>query len=273
MRWPGLGTDDDRKKQTAETWADSLRWAGWRASLTDARTVMASVGLTVTTMAAVRLYKTYFRRIPSVNHIKPDYFRRKGLFGTVTSVGDADNFRFYHTPGGRLVGWGWLPWKTVPHQREVLRDQTLHIRIAGVDAPELAHWGREAQPYAKEAHEWLIDLLHNRRVRAYIYRRDQYDRIVAQVYVRKWVFNRDVGLEMLKAGLATVYEAKSGAEFGTSEDEYRAAEKKAKEQGMGMWAKPTRRQKLSGGSTKAAESPREYKARHAAADRLKKAGP
>jgi endonuclease YncB( thermonuclease family) len=139
-----------------------------------------------------------------------------------------------------------------------------------VDAPELAHWGREEQPYAKEAQEWLINLIHNRRVRAYIYRRDQYDRIVAQVYVRRWLFRKDVGLEMLKAGLATIYEAKSGAEFGTSEAKYRAAEEKAKAQKVGMWAKPTLLQKLGGASTKAPESPREYKARHAAADKLKK---
>jgi endonuclease YncB( thermonuclease family) len=108
-------------------------------------------------------------------------------------------------------------------------------------------------------------------VRAYIYRRDQYDRIVAQVYVRRWLFRKDVGLEMLKAGLATVYEAKTGAEFGTSEKKYRAAEERAKAQGVGMWAKSTLLQKLGGASTRAPESPREYKARHTAADKQKKA--
>lgn len=140
-----------------------------------------------------------------------------------------------------------------------------------MDAPELAHWGREEQPYAKEAHEWLTNLLHNRRARAYIYRRDQYDRVVAQVYVRRWFIRKDVGLEMLKAGLATVYEAKTGMEFGTSEEQYRVAEEKAKVQKVGMWAKPTLRQRL-GGSAKVVESPREYKARHAAADKQKKGG-
>lgn len=141
-----------------------------------------------------------------------------------------------------------------------------------MDAPELAHWGREAQPYAKEAHEWLITQIHKRRVRAYIYRRDQYDRVVAKVYVRRWLFKKDIGLEMLKAGLATVYEAKSGSEFGNSEEQYRAAEKKAKAQKVGMWAKPSLLQRLGGGGTKVTESPREYKARHAAADKQKKAG-
>ncbi|KAF2831370.1 SNase-domain-containing protein [Ophiobolus disseminans] len=271
MRWPGSGTDNNEKKRNPEPWVDSLKSGDWRTTFTDPRSVILSVAAAVTSVAAVRMYKTYLRRIPSVNHIKPHYFRRKGLFGRVTSVGDADNFRLYHTPGGRIAGWGWLPWKRVPTKRDGLTNQTLHIRLAGVDAPELAHWGREAQPYAKEAHEWLINQIHHRRVRAYIYRRDQYDRVVAQVYVRRWLFRKDVGLEMLKAGLATVYEAKSGSEFGTSEERYRATEKKAKAQKVGMWAKASLLQKLGGGSTKAPESPREYKARHAAADKLKKA--
>jgi endonuclease YncB( thermonuclease family) len=119
--------------------------------------------------------------------------------------------------------------------------------------------------------EWLTNLILNRRVRARIYRRDQYDRVVAQVYVRRWLFRKDVGLEMLKLGLATVYEAKTGAEFGRSEAVYRAAEEKAKEQHVGLWTKPSLLQRLGGGSSKGPESPREYKARHTAAEKLKKA--
>lgn len=75
---------------------------------------------------------------------------------------------------------------------------------------------------------------------------------------------------MLKMGLATVYEAKSGAEFGAFEQEYRQAEEKAKEQKVGMWAKPTLLQRLGGSNNKAPESPREYKTRHAAADKQKR---
>jgi endonuclease YncB( thermonuclease family) len=77
---------------------------------------------------------------------------------------------------------------------------------------------------------------------------------VATVYVRKGILRRDVGLQMLKAGLATVYEAKTGAEFGIGlEDKYRKAEWWAKLRKRGMWA----------GKAKDFESPREYKARHA----------
>lgn len=272
MRWPWTGHDEEKKKNVAPGSSISETAHSWTGTLLEPRTLIPSVALTVSTVLGLRLYKAYFRRIPTVNHIKPDYFRRRTLFGQVTSVGDADNFRLYHTPGGRLAGWGWLPWKTVPTKRDALVKQTLHIRIAGVDAPELAHWGREAQPYSKEALDWLTNLILNRRVRVQLYRRDQYDRVVAQVYYRKWFFKQDVGLEMLKMGLATVYEAKSGAEFGTVEEQYRAAEAKAREGKVGMWTKPSLIQRLGGAGTKAPESPREYKSRHTAADKQKKAG-
>jgi hypothetical protein len=91
------------------------------------QTLIPAVALTVSTVVGVRLYKTYLRRIPTVNHIKPNYYRRKGIFGQVTSVGDADNYRLFHTPGGRVAGWGILPWKKVPAKREALVRQTVRI--------------------------------------------------------------------------------------------------------------------------------------------------
>jgi endonuclease YncB( thermonuclease family) len=126
----------------------------------------------------------------------------------------------------------------------------IHIRLAGVDAPELAHFGRPSQPFSQEAIDWLTSYIHLRRVRAYVYKRDQYDRAVATVYVRKWLLRRDVGLQMLRMGLATVYEAKTGAEFGMLEEKYRKAERWAKLRGRGMW-----------GGKGGFESPRDYKTR------------
>jgi endonuclease YncB( thermonuclease family) len=122
-----------------------------------------------------------------------------------------------------------------------------------VDAPEGAHFGKPAQPHSKEALQWLQDYILNRRVRAYVYKRDQYERVVATVWVRRWLIRRDVGKEMLKAGWATVYEAKSGAEFGEFEKDYRDVEAKARQQKRGIW----------GGKARDFESPRAYKKRTA----------
>ncbi len=123
--------------------------------------------------------------------------------------------------------------------------------MAGVDAPELAHFGRPSQPFSQEALDWLTSYILHRRVRAYIYKRDHYDRAVATVYIWRWLWKRDVGLQMLRMGLATVYEAKSGAEFGDLEAKYREAEQWAKMRKKGLW----------GGKKKDFESPRDFKSR------------
>ena len=88
-------------------------------------------------------------------------------------------------------------------------------------------------------------------MRARIYRRDQYDRVVATVFVWRFLVRRDVGLEMLKRGLATTYEAKTGVEFGGFEAKYKAAEAEAKARKLGIWS----------GKRKRFESPRDYKSR------------
>jgi endonuclease YncB( thermonuclease family) len=99
----------------------------------------------------------------------------------------------------------------------------------------------------------------------YVWRKDQYQRVVGTVYMRKgilgWLVRKDVGLEMLKAGLATLYEAKFGAEFGKKEKVYGAAEEKARKGRVGMWAEEGVWRRLMGG--KGLESPREYKKRTA----------
>ena len=125
MRWPWSGDEDDEKKSSLSAQAAKLQSQDWATTLTDPATIGTSVALTASVVALSRFYKSYLRRIPSVNHIKPDYFRRRSLFGQVTSVGDADNFRLFHTPGGRIAGWGWLPWKKVPTTRAELANNTV----------------------------------------------------------------------------------------------------------------------------------------------------
>ena len=89
----------------------------------------------------------------------------------------------------------------------------------------------------------------------------------------------DVGLAMIREGMATVYEAKFGSEFGgpEKEKEYREAEREAKDRKKGMWGgakseleKETQAEQGwwswitgggGGGGTNKLESPREYKNR------------
>lgn len=127
MRWPpwSLASNkcDDGKKGP-DSWADILNATDW-SHYTDPRTVIPTVLLTTTILATTTLYRSYLRRIPVAASVQPTFFRKRSLFGTVTRVGDGDNFHLYHTPGGRLTGWGWLPGRTVPNKRENLKHRTV----------------------------------------------------------------------------------------------------------------------------------------------------
>ncbi|KAK5940462.1 putative endonuclease lcl3 [Knufia obscura] len=225
-------------------------------ALTQPTTILATTVLTTTIISLFTLQRRFLRRFPTATDIPSTYIlpsqRRftRSLFGHVSSIGDADNFRLFHTPLGRLAFWGLL--RKIPDDAKSLRNNTIHIRLAGVDAPELSHFGRPAQPYSRDAMDWLTKYLRGRRVRCYVHKADQYGRVVATVYVRKGILRRDVGLQMLRAGLAGMYEAKSGTEFGGEgfEEKYRAAEEWARKKRVGMWS-----------DKKTLETPREYKNR------------
>ena len=102
----------------------------------------------------------------------------------MTRVGDGDNFRFYHTPGGLLMGWGWL--RKIPTTRKELKDETLMIRLCGIDAPEGAHFGKPAQPFADDALNWLRGYVDGKYVTITPYSIDQYKRVVARAQIWKW---------------------------------------------------------------------------------------
>ncbi|KIM89888.1 hypothetical protein PILCRDRAFT_53296, partial [Piloderma croceum F 1598] len=192
-------------------------------------------------------FRRFFRRIRSGDWITPDIFTKKQrIKGVVTTVGDADNFRLYHTPG---IGWRWpIKFRSIPSKTKgELKDQTIHIRIAGVDAPEGAHFGRPAQPYAPEALAWLKNAIEGKTLYCRVIRRDQYSRIVRS---DKFMAPSILSLEMLKAGWVTTYE-QAGAEYGEwGKDEFLRIEAEAKAARRGMWKLGT-----------SSETPAEYKRR------------
>jgi len=192
-----------------------------------AEIIIPSVALTASLLTLNTFYRRRLRRIPTVAQLPPSAVSsHRTLFGKAVSVGDADNFRLFHTPGGRLLGWGWL--RSVPTTRKDLaKAGTLHIRLAGIDAPEGAHFGMTAQPYAVEAQDWLTRYVLGRRVRVRLLARDRYERVVCSVKIWRWGIRRDVSLEMAKAGFAEMYD-NAGAEYGGLEKELRKAVETAK---------------------------------------------
>ncbi|KAK9265237.1 hypothetical protein V1519DRAFT_494864 [Lipomyces tetrasporus] len=155
------------------------------------------------------------------------YTRGRTLSGRVVYVGDGDNLRLYHTPGGIFAGWDWLrrvplfetgtpPLRAKSTDRRVqpqqlqqprlrqrkLADETIHVRSYGIDAPECKSYGRPGQAFGPESRDWLRAYLLGRKVRIRLYSIDQYQRAVAKATVRSWTGPKDVSSEMLRAGWA-----------------------------------------------------------------------
>ncbi|EMD32806.1 hypothetical protein CERSUDRAFT_143387 [Gelatoporia subvermispora B] len=210
-------------------------------------------------LTARHAYARYFRRIPNSDWVTPDILaKRRWVKGYVTSVGDADNFRIYHTPG---FGWSWpLKFRRIPSASRDLKDQTIHIRLAGVDAPEGAHFGRPAQQFSEESLRWLKNHVEGKFVYCQLLRKDQYARIVGFAHMKPRFLpgllarftGRNVSLDMLRAGWVETYE-QSGAEYGKwGKDEFLRLQTESQIAKRGIW-----KYGISG------ESAADYKRRHA----------
>ncbi|KAG5520260.1 hypothetical protein PMAC_001339 [Pneumocystis sp. 'macacae'] len=235
--------DTSRDPQNEKNVSEILPWISTSI-------VVATITLTGAILIIRSFYSRYLLRYPTAESISVSMLNGKRVLSGIVTSGDADNFRFYHTPGGICAGWHWL--RHVPTTKKELKDQTIHIRLAGIDAPELSHFGKKAQPFGKEAMNWLTAYILHKRVRVKLFSRDRYERIVAATEVRHWPFiwiRKDVGLEMLKKGLE-VYTSQ-GAEYGGKKMEmrYHHEEEKAKRNKVGMWKQ----------SWRVYESPEEYK--------------
>ncbi|WFD32083.1 micrococcal nuclease [Malassezia sp. CBS 17886] len=215
-------------------------------------------------VAGTYIWRRYLRRIPTAAYLTPAVMRtRRVIVGRVTSVGDADGFRVFHTPGLPFVRS--LMYRA-PTKAADLRDQTISVRLAGVDAPEAPHFGRAGQPFAKEARAYLTHLVDGRTVWLDVAHVDQYQRLVATPYVfmPPYVFGRtNVSLALARNGLATVYR-NAGATYGTApwwqrfffgaetgKRQLEFAEDYAKVMRLGMWSRGLR-----------VETPGEYKRRN-----------
>ncbi|KAL7411705.1 hypothetical protein BDY24DRAFT_395771 [Mrakia frigida] len=205
------------------------------------------------TLALLYGYKRFWRRIRNADHVLPNMLTgKKWIKGRVTSVGDSDNFRVYHTPG---IFFNW-PFKIrfIPTEKKALQNETIHIRIAGVDAPEAAHFGRPAQPLSAEALEFLRGKVLGRKVKVLLSSKDQYGRIVGLPLLPRrflpFLPSEILPLSILKAGFGEVYTS-GGAEYSyVGIEKFQKAEEEARRKKRGIW-----------GLGKKMESPSEYKRR------------
>ena len=110
-------------------------------------------------------------------------------------------------------------------------DIEIKIRMVGIDAPEASKEKRcPGQPYSQKAKKHLTSLVLNKTVDIKGYGLDRYNRVLGMIYLG----NKNINLEMVRAGLAEAYRGKPPKGFDTAL--YLEAEKRAKEAKTGMWS-------------------------------------
>lgn len=97
----------------------------------------------------------------------------------------------------------------------------LKFRIWGIDAPE------KKQAFGTKSKEYLSSLIFGKTITVDVQKQDGWGRYIAYVSTPE---NKDVGTEMLKAGMAWQF-----IEYDKSE-EYKKAELQAKKSKKGLWS-------------------------------------
>jgi micrococcal nuclease len=106
------------------------------------------------------------------------------------------------------------------------------VRLVGIDAPEVANSKNTLdQPFSEAATKHLAGLVLNKAVEIKSYGPDRYGRTLAEVVVD----NRNINIEMLKAGYAEVCREDSLVEILDTKD-YWKAEEEARAAKRGMWS-------------------------------------
>ena len=118
-------------------------------------------------------------------------------------------------------------------------DGVQDVRLIGIDTPETVDPGEEVEPYGPEASSFATAELAGRRVGLEfdVERIDQYDRLLAYVYLGGEMFNED----LLEEGYAQAYPYPPNT---AHELRFERAQRKARADDLGIWGLPLERQCL-----------------------------
>ncbi|MFK5951959.1 MAG: thermonuclease family protein [Desulfobacterium sp.] len=122
---------------------------------------------------------------------------------------------------------------------------TLMVRLVGIDAPETGGGKRSPQPFSRKAKEALSRMIAHTPFTLKSYGTGGYNRVLVELFVG----GRNINLELLRQGLAEVYQGKMQA--GLDKKAYLDAQKEAKQHRRGIWS-----------LGKAYESPRLWRKKH-----------
>lgn len=107
-----------------------------------------------------------------------------------------------------------------------INDGTLLVRFSGVDSPETG------QAYWKAARRKLRSILDGQHVTVNCYKKDRYGRHVCHVFVAE----TDVGLELVRYGLAWYAVQFANELSAVQRDAYVEAEANARQHRVGLWS-------------------------------------
>lgn len=113
-------------------------------------------------------------------------------------------------------------------------DLIFKIRLVGIDSPEIGFRGQKTQPFSQKAKHYLEGLVGNKKVRIKSYGTGAYNRQLAEVFVG----NKNINIEMIRAGLAEVYKGKRPKKLDSQS--YLKEELRARRAGKGMWIQGSR---------------------------------
>ncbi|KAJ1948444.1 putative endonuclease lcl3 [Linderina macrospora] len=201
--------------------------------------------LSLTIGVTYGLYRMFRRYQTSADIPERVIKSHEPIHGIVIDVSDGDTLRLYHTPA---LQWFSPP----PEKKRGMSKWSISVRISAVDAPEVSHFGKPAQPLSAEAKDYLASQVLGKRVTVVPLAKDQYGRVVGSVYYRSmFVFKYDASHEMLKAGLAVLYRG-GNAQYNGEKELLERIEEEAKQAKRGVWG-------LKKGKF---ETPAAYKAKH-----------
>lgn len=103
------------------------------------------------------------------------------------------------------------------------------VRLVGIDSPEMARKDQPHQPFSQEAFQALKTLVHGKSIFLKQYGTGGYNRVLAEVFV----INKNINLEMIRLGLAEVYQGRTPP--GLDLIPYRKAQAIAREGQKGIW--------------------------------------
>jgi endonuclease YncB( thermonuclease family) len=106
----------------------------------------------------------------------------------------------------------------------VRTDETIKIRLDGIDAPELK------QPFGQASKQAMSGLVFGQTVTIKPGKKDRYGRLLARVEIG----GKDVSLTMVETGMAHWYE-----QYAKNDTELQTAQAQAKTARRGLWSDPS----------------------------------